>query len=137
MAFSSNEGGEGFTEPNVVPLVDVMLVLLIIFMVTAPLMAHKVVVDLPEANLENKPETIGVPITLAITSNGDVFWDDEPISAGVLEAQLAVEAQKKPQPQVNIRADRDTRYRLINEVVKTAKNVGIAKVGFVTEPDRR
>jgi biopolymer transport protein ExbD len=137
MAFSSNTDGAGFTEPNVVPLVDVMLVLLIIFMVTAPLMAHKVVVDLPQANLENKPETVGVPITLAITAKGDVFWDDEPISAGVLEAQLAVEAQKKPQPQVNIRADRDTRYRVVNEVVKTAKNVGIAKVGFVTEPDRR
>jgi biopolymer transport protein ExbD len=137
MAFSSNIGNEGFTEPNVVPLVDVMLVLLIIFMVTAPLMAHKVVVDLPQANLETKPETVGVPITLAITSAGGVFWNDEAISLGVLEAQLAVEAQKKPQPQVNIRADRDTRYRLVNEVVKTAKNVGIAKVGFVTEPDRR
>jgi biopolymer transport protein ExbD len=137
MAFSSNVGGEGFTEPNVVPLVDVMLVLLIIFMVTAPLMAHKVVVDLPQANLETKPDTVGVPITLAITSSGAVFWNDEPITAGVLEAQLAVEAQKKPQPQVNIRADRDTRYRLVADVVKTARTVGIAKVGFVTEPDRR
>jgi biopolymer transport protein ExbD len=135
MAFSANDGGGGFTEPNVVPLVDVMLVMLIIFMVTAPLMAHKVKVTLPEAYLATKPETIGVPITLAIRANGEVYWNDEPILASVLEAQLAVEAQKKPQPQVNIRADKHTRYKLVAEVVKTAKNVGIAKVGFVTTPE--
>jgi biopolymer transport protein ExbD len=136
MAFSANEGGAGFTEPNVVPLVDVMLVMLIIFMVTAPLMSHKVKVTLPEANLERKVEPVGVPITLAIKSDGSVFWNDSPVSPSMLEAQLAVEAQKKPQPQVNIRADKDTRYRMVAEVVKTSKNVGIAKVGFVTTPER-
>ena len=136
MAFSANDGdGAGFTEPNVVPLVDVMLVMLIIFMVTAPLMAHKVKVTLPEAHLEAPPETKGTPITLAIKSNGEVYWNDEQVTAGVLEAQLAVEAQKQPQPQVNIRADKDTRYKLVAEVVKTAKQVGIAKVGFVTTPE--
>ena len=135
MAFSANEGGQGFTEPNVVPLVDVMLVMLIIFMVTAPLMSHKVKVILPEATLEEKVETQGNPITLAIKSSGEVFWNDEPIIASVMEAQLAVEAQKKPQPQVNIRADKDTRYRMVAEVVKTARQVGIAKVGFVTLPE--
>jgi len=135
MAFSSNDDGAGFTEPNVVPLVDVMLVMLIIFMVTAPLMAHKVKITLPEANLINKPEKKGIPITLSVKSNGEVFWNDEPISAGGLESQLAVEAQKQPQPQVNIRADQDTQYQRVAEVVKTAKTVGIAKVGFVTTPD--
>ncbi len=137
MAFSANDGNDaGFTEPNVVPLVDVMLVMLIIFMVTAPLMAHKVKITLPEATLEAPPETKGTPITLAIQANGEVFWNDEPVTPGVLEAQLAVEAQKQPQPQVNIRADKTTRYKMVAEVVKTAKQVGIAKVGFVTTPEK-
>lgn len=135
MAFSANEGGVGFTEPNVVPLVDVMLVMLIIFMVTTPLMAHKVKVTLPEAYLEEKPAPDQQPITLAIKASGEVFWNDQPVLTSVLEAQLAVEAQKKPQPQVNIRADKDTRYRVVSEVVKTAKAVGMAKVGFVTTPE--
>jgi biopolymer transport protein ExbD len=122
---------------NVTPLVDVMLVLLIIFMITAPLMAHKVQVKLPEATLDvSPPETPGTPITIAIKANGEIFWNDQPVQKTLLESQLAVEAQKKPQPRVDIRADSTTRYRLVSEVVKTAKDVGIAKVGFVTTPDR-
>lgn len=135
--------GEGFkdsedvmSEINMIPLVDIMLVLLIIFMITAPLMAHKVQIKLPEANLDLTPTDPGRPITLAIKENGDIFWNDEPITAIMLESQLALEAQKKPQPRIDIRADRTTRYRVVQEVVKTAKNVGIAKVGFVATPDR-
>lgn len=136
MAFSVGEGGgAGFTEPNVVPLVDVMLVMLIIFMVTAPLMSHKVKVTLPEAELQSQEKFQGVPITLAIKNNGEIFWNDDRILATVLESRLAVEAQKKPQPQINIRADKDTRYKTVAEVVKTARMVGIAKVGFVTSPE--
>lgn len=116
---------------NVTPLVDVMLVLLIIFMITAPLMAHKVQVTLPEANLDVKPDEAQRPITLAIKESGEIFWNDDPITSQMLESQLALEAQKKPQPQIDIRADKTTRYRIVQEVVKTAKNVGIAKVGFV------
>ena len=140
MAFSSGGGGEGgspMADINVTPLVDVMLVLLIIFMITAPLMAHKVQVKLPEATLNvMAPETPGTPITIAIKANGEIFWNDQPVQKTLLESQLAVEAQKKPQPRVDIRADSTTRYRLVSEVVKTAKDVGIAKVGFVTTPDR-
>jgi biopolymer transport protein ExbD len=139
MAFSSGDSGQGspMADINVTPLVDVMLVLLIIFMITAPLMAHKVQVKLPEATLQAPPETgLGTPITLAIKENGEIYWNDQPIQKALLESQLAVEAQKKPQPRVDIRADRGTRYRLVSEVVKTAKDVGIAKVGFVTTPDR-
>jgi len=76
MAFSANEGG-GFTEPNVVPLVDVMLVMLIIFMVTTPLMAHKVKVTLPEATLESSEKFEGRPITVAVRNNGELYWNDE------------------------------------------------------------
>jgi len=137
MAFSANEGGQGFTEPNVVPLVDVMLVMLIIFMVTTPLMSHKVKVELPEATLNSKEKSDGQPITLAVKTNGKIYWNDEAVTMQILESRLAVEAQQKPQPQVNIRGDKDTKYRVLAEVVQTAKLVGIAKVGFITHPDKK
>jgi biopolymer transport protein ExbD len=137
MAFSSGSGGGGpMAEINVTPLVDVMLVLLIIFMITAPLMAHKVKIDLPEAELLDRETGPGRPITLAIKDDGEIFWNDEKVQLAVLESQLAVEAQKKPQPRIDIRADKTNKYRLVAEVVKTAKSVGIAKVGFVATPDR-
>ncbi len=132
MAFSNDSGGGGpMAEINVTPLVDVMLVLLIIFMITAPLMAHKVEIKLPEANLDVKSEDQSRPITLAIKESGDIFWNDEPITSVMLESQLALEAQKKPQPRIDIRADNTTRYKVVQDVVKTAQRVGIAKVGFV------
>ncbi|MGQ0801147.1 MAG: ExbD/TolR family protein [Pseudomarimonas sp.] len=137
MAFSANEGGQGFTEPNVVPLVDVMLVMLIIFMVTTPLMSHKVKVELPEATLDSTEKFKGEPITLAVKTNGKIYWNDEAVTMQILESRLAVEAQQKPQPQVNIRGDKDTKYRVLAEVVQTAKLVGIAKVGFITHPDKK
>ena len=137
MAFSNSSGGGGpMAEINVTPLVDVMLVLLIIFMITAPLMAHKVKIELPEATLETRPEDPGRPITLALKADGEIYWNDERVQMAVLESQLAVEAQKKPQPRIDIRADKTTKYRLVAQVVKTAKDVGIAKVGFVATPDR-
>jgi biopolymer transport protein ExbD len=137
MAFSNSSGGGGpMAEINVTPLVDVMLVLLIIFMITAPLMAHKVKIELPEATLDTRPDNPGRPITLAIKEDGEIYWNDEKVALAVLESQLAVEAQKKPQPRIDVRADKTTKYRLIAEVVKTAKNVGIAKVGFIATPDR-
>jgi biopolymer transport protein ExbD len=137
MAFSSGSGGGGpMAEINVTPLVDVMLVLLIIFMITAPLMAHKVKIELPEATLDERPVDPGRPITLALKEDGVIYWNDEKVPMAVLESQLAVEAQKKPQPRIDIRADKTTKYKLISDVVRTAKNVGIAKVGFVATPDR-
>jgi biopolymer transport protein ExbD len=137
MAFSNSSGGGGpMAEINVTPLVDVMLVLLIIFMITAPLMAHKVKIELPEATLDARPEDPGRPITLALKEDGEIYWNDERVQMAVLESQLAVEAQKKPQPRIDIRADKTTKYRLVAQVVKTAKDVGIAKVGFVATPDR-
>lgn len=136
MAFSSNSGGGGpMAEINVTPLVDVMLVLLIIFMITAPLMTHKVQIKLPEATLKTRPEPPIQPITLAIKDTGALFWNDQPITMQQLETQLAVEAQKVPQPQVDVRADGSTRYKIIRDVVKVAKATGIRKVGFVATPE--
>jgi biopolymer transport protein ExbD len=137
MAFSNNSGGGGpMADINVTPLVDVMLVLLIIFMITAPLMSHKVKVDLPQATLEEKPKIDQPPITLAITATGKVYWNDEAVSADMLEARLAVLAQRTPQPQVDVRADNVTKYSVIADVVKKVRLAGIRKVGFVSTPER-
>jgi biopolymer transport protein ExbD len=134
MAFSAgNDGGGPMAEINVTPLVDVMLVLLIIFMITAPLMSHKVKVDLPEANLDNieaKPQQV-TPITIAVEDSGKLYWNDEPITKDLLESRLSIEAQKTPQPQVNVRGDKTTKYRVVSEVVQVAQAQGMRKVGFV------
>ena len=139
MAFSSgNDSGGPMAEINVTPLVDVMLVLLIIFMITAPLMSHKVKVDLPEANLdkrEDKPLQ-APPITIAIEDTGKIYWNDEPVTKDLLESRLSIEAQKTPQPQVNVRGDKTTKYRIVSEVVQTAQAQGMRKVGFVAIKER-
>ena len=119
MAFSTgNEAGAPMSEINVTPLVDVMLVLLIIFMITAPLMSHKIKVELPQANLDNRDEKAppAMPITITVTANGTVYWNDQPVPPNLLESQLSVEAQKTPQPQVNVRGDKTAKYRLVQEL---------------------
>ncbi|OHE84018.1 MAG: biopolymer transporter ExbD [Lysobacterales bacterium RIFOXYD1_FULL_69_11] len=138
MAFSSgNDSGGPMASINVTPLVDVMLVLLIIFMITAPLMTHKIKVELPEADLDNRESKTEVtPITLAVLQDGSLFWNDEPISKALLESRLSVEAQKTPQPQINVRGDQTTKYRIVQEVVQTAQSQGMRKVGFVATPQR-
>jgi biopolymer transport protein ExbD len=137
MAFSSNSSGGGpMADINVTPLVDVMLVLLIIFMITAPLMSHKVKVDLPQATLDTKPEIDRPPVTLAVQANGRVYWNDEAVNNDLLESRLAILAQEVPQRQVDIRADNVTKYAIIAEVVKKARMAGIRKIGFVSTPER-
>jgi biopolymer transport protein ExbD len=137
MAFSSNGSGGGpMADINVTPLVDVMLVLLIIFMITAPLMTHKVTVKLPEATLAKKPEIKTPPVTLTVKSDGSRYWDDELVNAARLDQYMAVIIQKEPQPQVNIRADANTKYGIINDSVQTLRKAGIRKVGFVSGPER-
>jgi len=139
MAFSTgNQAGAPMSEINVTPLVDVMLVLLIIFMITAPLMSHKVKVELPQANLDTKSDKLPPtpPITIAVTEDGQLHWNDSPISKNLLESQLSVEAQKTPQPAVNVRGDKTTKYRVVREVVNVAQAQGIRKVGFVATRER-
>ena len=141
MAMSAgNESGGPMAEINVTPLVDVMLVLLIIFMITTPLMNHKVKVQLPEAVVVKPEEDKGPktpPITISVTEAGALFWNDEPATRQLIESKLSVEAQKTPQPTVNIRGDRTTPYRMVNDVVKIAQAQGMRKVGFVTTPPKR
>jgi len=121
-------------EINVTPLVDVMLVLLIIFMITAPLAQHKIKVELPIAALVKPPdEAANQPITLTVKDNGELYWNDEPITEAAMQAQLRVAAQRTPQPELQIRADRDTEYQIVASVMSDSKNAGMVKVGFITQ----
>lgn len=135
----NKEDGAPMAEINVTPLVDVMLVLLIIFMITTPLMNHKVKVQLPQAVVQKKEEKKQPipPVTITVTEAGELFLNDEPATRQAIESRLSVEAQKTPQPPVQIRGDKTTPYRLINEVVKIAQAQGMAKVGFVTTPPKK
>ncbi|MEO6076559.1 MAG: biopolymer transporter ExbD [Dokdonella sp.] len=134
MAFSAGGGGQGapMSEINVTPLVDVMLVLLIIFMITAPLMTHKIRIDLPQANPNVQQDTPPDPIDLAVKESGDLFWNDEPITDAMLQAQLRVVAQRTPQPELQIRAEKKTQYQNIATVMAEAKSAGMVKIGFIT-----
>ena len=125
-------------EINMVPFIDVMLVLLIIFMITAPLMSHKIKVELPQANLDQKDESVPQtpPVTVTVKDDGTLYWNDAPITMDLLESQLSVEAQKTPQPQVNLRGDKATKYRSIREVVDLAQAQGIRTVGYVATKER-
>ena len=139
MAFSSGNSGGPMAEINVTPLVDVMLVLLIIFMITTPLMNHKVKVKLPEAvvqKIDDKKQTI-TPITISVTEAGSLFLNDEPTTKAAIESRLSVEAQKTPQPPVQIRGDKTTPYHMVSDVVKIAQQQGMAKVGFITTPPKK
>ena len=137
MAFSTDSDGGPMASINVTPLVDVMLVLLIIFMITAPLMSHKVEVELPRADLnviEDAPEI--PPITVTVTQDGNLYWNDQPVTPELLESRLSVEAQKTPQPSLQVRGDQTTKYRAVAEVVRIAQAQGMRKVGFIAHPER-
>jgi biopolymer transport protein ExbD len=119
---------------NTTPMVDVMLVLLIIFMITVPVITQSIPVELPkERNLPTitKPENI----VIAVDRDGGVFWGTERLpNTEVLVARLKVEAVKEPQPEVHIRGDSEVRYESVGRVVVAAQRAGIYKVGFITEP---
>jgi len=133
MSVGGKSTGSALAEINVVPLVDVMLVLLIIFMITAPLMAHRVKVDLPKADAGRSEQPAGT-ITIALQSTGAVFWNDEAITEGELLARLRVEARRQPQPDLHLRGDRTTQYRDVMRVMAAAKTAGMKQVGLITSP---
>lgn len=120
------------SEINITPLADVMLVCLIIFMITTPLMQHKVKVDLPEAVLLHKADDGRKSMDLAIGADGSLFLDDQAVTEMDLKSRLAVAAQETPQPEIQIRADKNIQYKDIWDVMSTAKSVGIVHLGFKT-----
>jgi len=139
MAFSSGNSGGPMADINVTPLVDVMLVLLIIFIITAPLMSHKVKVELPEANLTQKPDEAADrkgPITVSVKEDGSLYWNDEPISKESLESRLSTAAQQTPHPPLNLRGDKTTKMSTINEVTKIAQGQGMLDIGFVATKEK-
>ena len=123
------------SEINTTPLVDVMLVLLIIFMITAPLLTHSVKIDLPTASSAPTVETPDA-ITLSLDAAGALFWNNEALPQDALAQRLADIAAQSPQPELHLRADKDTRYEAIAELMAAARNAGVEKLGFVTLPAR-
>jgi biopolymer transport protein ExbD len=121
---------------NTTPLVDVMLVLLIIFLITIPIVIQTTPVELPkETNqpTQTKPENINV----AVNKDGDVFWNSELVDENKLLARLKEIALKQPQPEVHVRADKNARYEFVGKVVFACQRAGILKIGFITEPPVR
>ena len=122
---------------NTTPLVDVMLVLLIIFLITIPVVIYSVPVDLPKERnqpRQTKPENIEI----AINKDGDVFWNTQHVPDGeMLLDKLKAVAVKQPQPEIHIRGDKGARYEFIGKVVFACQRAGILKIGFITEPPAR
>ena len=135
MAFGTLDGDddEVMSEINMTPLVDVMLVLLIIFIITIPVINHAVKIDLPRAtNQPNdaKPQSINV----SVDAQGKVYWNQEEVDQAQLEQRIAAATQVQPQPELHLRADRDVRYERVAEVMAAAQHGGLGKIGFITEP---
>lgn len=135
MAFGGGleERDEVMSEINMTPLVDVMLVLLIIFIITVPVLTHSVKVDLPRAdNTVNniKPETVNI----AVTDGGLLHWNEDTVSFEELEIRLQQIASKDPQPEIHIRGDRTVEYEHVIKTMAAVQKAGILKLGFVTDP---
>ncbi|MFZ2404642.1 MAG: biopolymer transporter ExbD [Methylobacter sp.] len=127
-----NHHTQPMAEINTTPMVDVMLVLLVIFIITAPLLTHAIKIDLPQAGNQANPEKPDT-VTLSINAEGKLFWNDAPFEEAELASRLATAAQKKPQPELHLRADKKTNYQQLATVMSSAQKAGIEKLGFVTE----
>ncbi len=133
---AGDDEDKAISEINVTPLVDVMLVLLIIFLITIPVITQSVKVDLPQAaNIptQTKPENVNI----AVDAEGNIFWNTAQLpSQDALLERIKQVAVLDPQPEVHVRGDRNTAYEHIGRVIVTCQRGGIQKVGFITEPDR-
>ncbi|MEZ5504461.1 MAG: biopolymer transporter ExbD [Gammaproteobacteria bacterium] len=136
MAFGGGlDDEEVMSEINMTPLVDVMLVLLIIFILTVPVLTHVVKIDLPQAdNVPNevKPKTIA----LSVSADAAIHWNDEVITAEELDLRLQDVAQQQPQPEIHLRGDKAVAYEHVVTVMAAAQRAGVETLGFVTEPER-
>ena len=137
MAFASFDPKNApapMAEINMVPLIDVMLVLLVIFIVTAPLLTHAVKLDLPKVSSkvnQIKPEKI----EFAIDAAGQRYWNGERVTREEAQQRFAAEGQKPTQPEVHLRADQEVAYKLVAQALADAAKAGLSKVGFVSEPE--
>lgn len=135
MAFGTQDDtDEVMNEINMTPLVDVMLVLLIIFIITVPVMKHSVNIDLPRASSEQqliKPETV----RLSVEADGSYYVNDAKISDQELAPRLTAAAAQNPQPDLHIRGDKAVRYERVAQAMAAAQQAGLRKIGFITEPN--
>ena len=134
MAMSVGSGGEGepMMEINTTPLIDVMLVLLIMFIITLPVMTHAVKLDMPRPNSNPPPETETIdPIRLDIDWDGAIIWNGTQVQLGSLEGYFRVEASRNPQPELHVRPDRRANYDTVAKVLALAQRNGMQRIGFV------
>src|SRR4051794_37492505 len=133
-AFHQGSTQAPMAEINMIPLIDVMLVLLVIFIITAPLLTHAVKIDLPKASSQpnlTRPEHIQV----SIDAQSAVFWNGEQLDRTAMRARLASASQQNPQPELHLRADKATPYQAVAEVMADAAKSGLTRIGFVSNPD--
>ncbi|MDO9001918.1 MAG: biopolymer transporter ExbD [Aquabacterium sp.] len=133
-SFDSKSSGAPMAEINMVPLIDVMLVLLVIFIVTAPLLSHSVKLELPKASsqvVSAKAEKIN----FSIDADGVRYWNDQALTREEAAARFVVEGQKPTQPEIHLRADQAVAYKAVAETLADASKAGLSKIGFVTDPE--
>ena len=133
-SFDAKHASAPMAEINMVPLIDVVLVLLVIFIVTAPLLTHSVKLELPKASsqvTDMRPEKID----FAIDAGGALFWNGEPVTRAEAAQRFAGESRKTPQPEVHLRADQAVAYRFVAQTLADASKAGLTKVGFVSDPE--
>ncbi|MCR5884748.1 biopolymer transporter ExbD [Rhizobacter sp. J219] len=133
-SFDNRSAGAPMAEINMVPLIDVMLVLLVIFIVTAPLLTQAVKLELPKAS--SRPNvTPSEKVEFAIDAGGGLFWNGEPVERAEAARRFGVESQKQPQPEVHLKADQNVPYRVVAQTLADASKAGLTKVGFISEPE--
>ena len=136
MAFGGLNSGaraQDLAEINMIPLIDVMLVLLVIFIITAPLLTHAVKVELPQASSTPNPPQPDT-INLSIQADGSVFWNEKPMDPAEWRAAMATASRQTPQPEIHLRADGELAYKHVVRVMSDAARVGLTRIGFVTDP---
>jgi biopolymer transport protein ExbD len=136
-AFNHHRQPGPMSDINVTPMVDVMLVLLVIFILAAPVFTSAVKLDLPKAQAQAiAPQAEAAKVTLSIDGKGKIFWNNEAIEQQALAARLVEAAKQNPQPELQLRADKDTRYEVVAQVMAAAQTNGLTKLGFVTDPKK-
>jgi biopolymer transport protein ExbD len=133
-SFDKQRAAAPVAEINMVPLIDVMLVLLVIFIVTAPLLTHAVKLDLPTATSAPNPP-VPDKVEFAINAQGERFWNGTPVSRAEAAQRFAAEGAKPTQPEIHLKADQDVAYRVVAETLADTAAAKLSKVGFVTQPE--
>ena len=134
--FNKQTNSAPMAEINMIPLIDVMLVLLVIFIVTAPLLTHAVKIDLPKA--ASSPNITKLDnVQLGIKADGRLYWNDDVVDEASMATRFAAAANLDPQPEVHIRAERSTQYERVAKVMSEAARAGLTRIGFVTDPTQK